>query len=182
MITLNTEEQKYLLNTIRTIADFPKKGIQFRDITTLLNDKKALSFLLNHLQERYKNTTLDFIAGAESRGFIFAAMLCARLDIPFVPIRKPKKLPYKTFSCKYELEYGSDTLEIHQDAFKGIPNAKVLLVDDLIATGGTAIASCELIQKAGGQCVESCFLLELKDLKGAEKLSSITSVYSILQI
>ncbi len=182
MIKLSEKEQNYLLENIRTIPDFPKKGILFKDITTLLNNKKALSFLLSHLEKRYKDLNLDFIAGAESRGFIFAAMLCAKLSLPFVPIRKPKKLPFETFSCEYELEYGTDKVEIHKDAFRGIKDAKVLLIDDLIATGGTAMASCELIKKAGGVCVEACFLLELKDLKGKEKLKKLTPVYSILRI
>ncbi|AXP08551.1 adenine phosphoribosyltransferase [Campylobacter hepaticus] len=182
MIKLTQEEQQYLLNSIRIIPDFPKKGIIFRDITTLLNNKEVLNFLLNHLEKRYKNYELDFIAGTESRGFIFASMLCAKLNLPFVPIRKPGKLPFETFSCTYDLEYGSDKLELHKDAFKNIKNAKVLLIDDLIATGGTAIASHELIHKTGAKCVEACFLINLKDLNGANKLEKLTSVYSVLKI
>ena len=182
MIKLTQKEQKYLLDSIRIIPDFPKKGIIFRDITTLLNDKEALNFLLEHLQNRYKELNLDFIVGTESRGFIFASMICAKLNLPFVPIRKPGKLPFQTFSCEYELEYGSDKIEIHKDAFKGVKNARVLLVDDLIATGGTALASYELIKKAGGLCVEACFLINLKDLKGAKRLKTLTSVYSVLEI
>ncbi|MCH5336978.1 MAG: adenine phosphoribosyltransferase, partial [Campylobacter sp.] len=168
--------------SIRDIADFPEKGILFKDITTLLNNKEALNFLLTHLHQHYKDKNLDFIAGTESRGFIFASMLCAKLALPFVPIRKPKKLPFQTFSCEYKLEYGTDKVEIHTDAFRNVKNAKVLLVDDLIATGGTALASYELIKKAGGECVEACFLLNLKDLKGASKLEKLTSVYSVLEI
>lgn len=182
MIKLSPKEQKYLLESIRMIPDFPKKGIAFRDITTLLNDKKALNFLMTHLQNRYQDTQLDFIVGTESRGFIFAAMICARLNLPFVPIRKPGKLPSEVFSCQYELEYGNDTLQIHKDAFNGVHNARVLLVDDLIATGGTAMASCELIAKAGGQCVEACFLISLSELGGAQKLKNLSSVYSVLEI
>ncbi len=182
MTKLTQEEQKYLLENIRNIADFPKKGILFKDITTLLNNKEALNFLLEHLQRRYKDQDLDFIAGTESRGFIFASMLCAKLSLPFVPIRKPKKLPFETFSCEYELEYGTDRIEIHKDAFRGAKNAKVLLVDDLIATGGTALASYELIKRAGGVCVEACFLLNLTALKGSLKLAELTSVYSVLEI
>ncbi len=174
MIKLTQEEKKYLLDSIRIIPDFPKKGIIFRDITTLLNNKEALNFLLRHLKERYKDYNLDFIAGTESRGFIFASMICAKLNLPFVPIRKPGKLPFETFSCEYDLEYGSDKVELHKDAFKNIQNARVLLVDDLIATGGTAIASYELIQKAGAKCVEACFLMNLKDLNGANKLEKLT--------
>lgn len=182
MTQLTQKEQNYLLENIRIIPDFPKKGIMFRDITTLLNDKKALNFLMTHLQERYQNANLDFIAGTESRGFIFAAMICAKLNLPFVPIRKPGKLPSEVFTCSYELEYGSDTLQIHKDAFKGIENAKILLVDDLIATGGTAVASCELIKKAGGHCVEACFLINLAELGGAQKLKTLSPVYSVLEI
>lgn len=182
MTRLSQEKQEYLFKSIRNIADFPKKGILFKDITTLLNNKEALDFLLRHLQARYRNRKLDFIAGIESRGFILACMLCAKLTVPFVPIRKPGKLPFETFSCEYELEYGTDKVEIHRDAFRGVRNAKVLLVDDLIATGGTALASYELIEKAGGKCVEACFLLNLKDLKGASKLQQVIPVYSVLEI
>lgn len=179
--TLNEEEKAYLKSKIRNIADFPKQGILFRDITTLLNDSEALIFLLEHLEERYKDAELDFIAGTESRGFIFAAMLCAKLNLPFVPIRKPHKLPALTFSQEYGLEYGTDTVEIHQDAFCNTKDARVLLVDDLIATGGTALASYELIKKAKAQCVEACFLINLKDLGGEERLANYTSVYSVLE-
>ena len=181
MTKLTQNEREYLYSKIRTIADFPKPGILFRDITTLLNDADALDFLLEHLVARYANSELDFIAGTESRGFIFAAMLCAKLDLPFVPIRKPKKLPAATFSQSYALEYGTDSIEIHQDAFRGTQDARVLLVDDLIATGGTAIASYELIKKAKAQCVEACFLIDLVELKGSARLSNYTSVYSVLE-
>ncbi|MCX2682837.1 adenine phosphoribosyltransferase [Campylobacter sp. MIT 21-1685] len=181
MKELTAEERRYLTNSIRVIPDFPKKGILFRDITTLLNDKKALELLLAHLTNRYKNVNLDFVVGTESRGFIFAAMICASLKLPFVPLRKPGKLPSSTFSCEYELEYGKDSIQIHQDAFKGKNKAKVLLVDDLIATGGTALASYELIKKAGGECVEVCFLMNLENLGGEKKLSLFVPVYSILK-
>lgn len=178
---LSTQEKEYLTSKIRTIANFPKQGILFRDITTLLNDSEALIFLLEHLEERYKDMELDFIAGTESRGFIFAAMLCAKLNLPFVPIRKPHKLPAATFSQEYGLEYGTDKVEIHQDAFRNTKDARVLLVDDLIATGGTALASYELIKKAKAQCVEACFLINLKNLGGEDKLANYTSVYSVLE-
>ncbi|MCI6989344.1 MAG: adenine phosphoribosyltransferase [Campylobacter sp.] len=179
---LSKSDKDYLLSTIRVVNDFPKPGIVFRDITTLLNDKKAFKFLLDHLAERYKNYDIDFICGIESRGFIFAAALCARLNLAFVPIRKPKKLPYTTISKKYSLEYSFDEIEIHLDAFKNQKNAKVLLIDDLIATGGTAKASAELIKEVGANCVEACFIIDLKDLGGAKKLESLTKVYSVLEI
>lgn len=178
---LSKEEREYLNSKIREVEDFPKPGILFRDITTLLNDVDALGFLLEHLAQRYEDLELDFIAGTESRGFIFAAMLCAKLDLPFVPIRKPGKLPCATFTQDYALEYGKDSLQIHQDAFRGMKDARVLLVDDLIATGGTALASYELIKKAKAQCVEACFLINLVELGGAEKLADYTSVYSVLE-
>ncbi|EOH7341131.1 adenine phosphoribosyltransferase [Campylobacter coli] len=181
MTKLTQSEQQFLSESIRVIPNFPKEGIIFRDITTLLNNQKALAFLLDHLSKRYQNMNLDFIAGTESRGFIFAAMICARLNLPFVPIRKPNKLPSNTYSYEYDLEYGTDKVEIHQDAFGDIKNAKVLLVDDLIATGGTALASLELIKKAGGECIEACFLMNLKDLGGEEKLQKYCSVYSVLE-
>ncbi|EAK5478179.1 adenine phosphoribosyltransferase [Campylobacter coli] len=181
MTKLTQNEQQFLSESIRVIPNFPKEGIIFRDITTLLNNQKALSFLLDHLSKRYQTMNLDFIAGTESRGFIFAAMICAKLNLPFVPIRKPNKLPSNTYSCEYELGYGTDRVEIHQDAFRNIKNAKILLVDDLIATGGTALASFELIKKAGGECIEACFLMNLKNLGGEEKLQKHCSVYSVLE-
>lgn len=182
MKTLNDQEKKYLLSTIRQIKDFPKPGIVFSDITTLLNDAKAFNFLIEHLSDRYKNMDLEFIAGIESRGFIFGAALAQKLKIAFVPIRKPKKLPYITISQKYSLEYGVDEVQIHIDAFRDKKGAKVLLIDDLIATGGTAKASIELISQTGANCVEACFLINLKQLKGADLLSPLTNVYSVLEI
>ena len=181
MLKLTKEEKNKLAKYITVVPDYPKKGIIFRDITTFLNNKEALSFLLDHLAKRYKNLDLDFIVGTESRGFIFAAMICAKLNLPFVPIRKPSKLPREVISCEYELEYGIDKIEIHKDAFNAQKDARVLLVDDLIATGGTAIASYELIKKSGAQCIEACFLIDLKELGGAKKLEKYTNVYSVLE-
>ncbi|WP_291950595.1 adenine phosphoribosyltransferase [Campylobacter sp.] len=182
MIMMNEQNKKYLLDSIRAIKDFPKKGIVFRDITTLLNNKEAFSFLINHLIEKYKNSNIDYIAGIESRGFIFGAALSAKLELPFIPIRKPGKLPGKCLQEKYFLEYGEDILEIHIDAFNNTKNARVLLIDDLIATGGTAIAAVKLIQRLNANCIEACFLLNLKDLEGSKQLSQLTSVYSVLEI
>ncbi len=179
---MNEQNKKYLLDSIRAIKDFPKKGIVFRDITTLLNNKEAFSFLINHLIEKYKNSNIDYIAGIESRGFIFGAALSAKLELPFIPIRKPGKLPGKCLQEKYFLEYGEDILEIHIDAFNNTKNARVLLIDDLIATGGTAIAAVKLIQRLNANCIEACFLLNLKDLEGSKQLSQLTSVYSVLEI
>ena len=179
MKELDKAGKEFLLNSIRCINDFPKPGIVFRDITTLLNNKEAFNFLIDHLAARYENVSIDFIAGIESRGFIFAAALAARLRLPFVPIRKPKKLPYITISQKYSLEYG---VQIHIDAFGEKAGAKVLLIDDLIATGGTAKASVELINQTNAVCVEACFLIDLKDLGGSENLRPLTKIYSILEI
>lgn len=181
MKDLSKEDKKFLLDSIRVVKDFPKPGIEFRDITTLLNNEKAFSFLMDHLADRYRDYDLDFVAGIESRGFIFGAGLCARLNIPFVPIRKPGKLPYITLSQKYALEYGVDQIEIHIDAFDRVPNAKVLLIDDLIATGGTAKASIDLINQTNATCIEACFIVDLKDLKGSEKLENLTKIYSVLE-
>jgi adenine phosphoribosyltransferase len=171
--------KEILNNSIRTIPDFPKKGIMFKDITTLLNDKDAFKSLIDFLKERYQDKNIDFIAGIESRGFIFGSALAYTLNVGFVPIRKKGKLPYTTIAEKYALEYGFDEVEIHIDAFRDIKNPKVLLIDDLIATGGTAKAAEDLIKKAGAEVVESCFIIELQDLEGAKKLQS--PVFSILK-
>nr|MBP3723941.1 adenine phosphoribosyltransferase [Campylobacter sp.] len=181
MRNLTQKQKDFLLDSIRVVKDFPKPGILFRDITTLLNDKKAFNFLIEHLCERYKNANLDYIAGIESRGFIFGSALATRLNLAFVPIRKPKKLPFTTVSQKYSLEYGFDEIEIHIDAFHGSKNAKILLIDDLIATGGTAIAAAELISEVACEPFEICFVLDLIDLGGSKKLSKDYKVYSVLE-
>ena len=172
MKELNKKEKEYLLNSIRAVKDFPKPGIVFRDITTLLNDKEAFNFLMDHLTARYENFGIDFIAGIESRGFIFGAALAARLRLPFVPIRKQK----------YSLEYGIDEVQIHIDAFGEKEDARVLLIDDLIATGGTAKASVELINQTKAKCVEACFLIDLKELGGSDTLKKLIKIYSVLEI
>jgi adenine phosphoribosyltransferase len=179
MITLDAESKKFLLDSIRDVKDFPKEGIVFKDITTLLNNPKAFGLLMDHLEKRYKEFDLDYIAGIDSRGFIFGAALADRLGIGFVPVRKAGKLPSTTIGEKYALEYGFDEIEIHLDAFKG-ENANVLLIDDLIATGGTASAAANLINKSGAKCVEACFIINLTFLKGTDKLS--VPVYSVLEI
>jgi len=183
-MTLSPQERQILLESIRDIPNFPKPGIVFKDITTLLSNPKAYHTLISHLENRYKNYDLDYIAGIDARGFIFAAALADRLNIGFVPVRKKGKLPYTTVAEKYSLEYGFDEVEIHIDAFaskehdgKGV---KVLLIDDLIATGGTAKAASNLIDKVGADCVEVCFILELVFLKGREGIKA--PVYSVLEI
>ncbi len=153
---------------IREIPDFPKEGILFRDITTLLKDPEAFSYVADELVKRYKDKDIDMIAGIESRGFLFGTILANRLGKGFVLIRKPGKLPAETVSAEYELEYGTDKIEMHVDALDNGKN--VLLVDDLLATGGTMKAACELVERAGGRVVECSFLVELSDLKGKDRL------------
>ena len=180
MKELTLEQKKELLSSIRDVKDFPKKGIVFKDITTLLNNPKAFKLLMDHLEARYKEYNLDYIAGIDSRGFIFGSILADRLGIGFVPIRKVGKLPYTTIAEKYALEYGFDEIEIHIDAFHNKKDAKVLVIDDLIATGGTANAAVNLVNKSGAKCIEACFVINLTFLKGADKLS--VPVYSVLEI
>jgi len=179
MIILKEEDREIIETSIRNIPDFPKKGIIFKDITTLLNNPKAFKTLINHLEERYKEYKLDYIAGIDARGFIFGAILADRLNIGFVPVRKKGKLPYTTVAEKYSLEYGFDEVEVHIDAFPK-ENARVLLIDDLIATGGTAKAATSLIKKVGANCVEACFILELDFLNGRNGIDS--DVYSVIHI
>jgi len=178
--TLSHEEKQILLASIRDIPDFPKPGIVFKDITTLLNNPKAYQTLMNHLEERYRDMGIEYVAGIDARGFIFGAALADRLGVGFVPVRKKGKLPYTTVSEKYTLEYGFDEVEIHIDAFGEAKGAKVLLIDDLIATGGTAKAAANLINKVGAVCVEACFVMELSFLNGREGFD--VPVYSLLQI
>ncbi len=180
-IILNENDKKYLLDSIRDIKDFPKPGIVFKDITTLLNNKDAYKFLMNHLENRYKDYDFDYIAGIDSRGFIFGAALADRLGIGFVPIRKKGKLPAATVCEKYELEYGFDQVEIHLDAFPK-KDARVLIIDDLIATGGTAQAAAKLVKDVNANLVEMCFLINLTFLDGAKRLEEFAPVYSILEI
>lgn len=157
-----------LQDFIRSVPDFPKKGIVFKDITTLLKDPEAFQIATEMLYNFAKNLGVQKVAGIESRGFVFGSLLAQRLNAGFVPIRKPKKLPAQVYSASYMLEYGEDTLEMHQDAI--LKGEKVLLHDDLLATGGTARAACSLIEKAGGTIVQVSFLIELAFLNGREKL------------
>ncbi len=175
-------DKEFLLSTIRDVPDFPKPGIVFKDITTLLNNPKAFDMLMEHLQKRYENKNIEFVAGIESRGFIFGAALATRLGAGFVPVRKKGKLPYTTVSEKYSLEYGFDEIEIHIDAFGNKKGSNVLLIDDLIATGGTAEAAAKLIQKVNENVVEACFIINLKFLNGEDRIKKYTDVYSVLEI
>jgi len=153
---------------IRTVPHYPKQGIMFRDITTLLKDPIGMRMMVDELVRRYKDVKIDKIAGIESRGFILGAPLAYALGKGFIPIRKKGKLPAETIGHDYELEYGTDRIEIHTDAIS--KGEKILLVDDLIATGGTAEAACKLIDKMGGQIVECCFIVDLPDIGGRKRL------------
>jgi adenine phosphoribosyltransferase len=154
--------------TIRTIPHFPMKGIMFRDITTLLKDANAFKETIDALVERYRYQSFDVVAGIESRGFIIAGVIAYLLGKGFIPIRKPGKLPAETYRVDYELEYGNDAIEMHKDSVN--QGSRVLIVDDLLATGGTMKAACEIVEKAGGIVVECAFIVDLPDLKGRDKL------------
>lgn len=172
--------KEYLLENIRTIPDFPKPGIQFKDITTLLSDKKALQLTTFLLTEPYIEQEVDIVVGLESRGFLFGTNIAHNLNAGFVPIRKPGKLPSETLKQEYELEYGTDILEIHIDA---IPEgSKVVIHDDLIATGGSAEAATKLVQRLGGKVIGYSFLMELGFLQGRKTLEEIAPVESIIII
>jgi len=181
-MTLTSNERTIIESAIRDIPDFPQKGIVFKDITTILNDPEAFTTLQDHLKKRYESYDLDFIAGIDARGFIFGATLARDLGVGFVPIRKKGKLPYTTVSEKYALEYGVDEVEMHIDAFKDVKEARVLLIDDLIATGGTANAAASLINKVGAECIESCFIMGLTFLEGIKTLEEKTAVYSVIEV
>lgn len=163
---------------IRSIPDFPKKGILFRDITTLLKEKKAYKLAVDLLVDKFKNKKIDYVVAMEARGFILGGAVAYKLGAGFVPVRKKGKLPYKTVSVTYALEYGTDTLEMHQDAIK--PGAKVLILDDLLATGGTACAVAQLVEKFKAEIVGIAFLIELVDLKGREKLKKYP-IFSLIK-
>jgi adenine phosphoribosyltransferase len=167
-----------LKEKIRNIPDFPQKGILFRDITTLLKDAQAFSYVVDELTKRYNDIPIDMIAGIESRGFILGSALAYQLKKGFIPIRKPGKLPAETVFAEYCLEYGTDRIEMHVDAVK--KGDRVLLVDDLLATGGTMKAACELVKLAEGQVVECSFLIELADLKGRDKLEGYKTFSMII--
>lgn len=169
---------KDLKNYIRDIPDFPKEGIIFKDITPLWKDKDAFSQAIDTIVDRYKNQQIDVVVGVEARGFIVGAPVAYKLGLGFVPMRKPGKLPYKTTAVSYELEYGIDTIEMHEDGVS--PGQRVLIVDDLLATGGTARAMCKLVEQAGGKVVDLAFIVELTFLHGKDKLKD-WSVFSLIQ-
>ncbi len=167
-----------LKNSIRDVPDFPKKGIIFKDITTLLKDGKKFREAIDCIVERYKGRKIDKVVAIEARGFVLGSVVAYRLGVGIVPVRKKGKLPYETNSVEYDLEYGKDSLEMHKDAIE--PDEKVIVVDDLLATGGTMNAVCDLIERAKGKVVETAFLIELEFLKGRDRLKG-REVFSLIK-
>jgi adenine phosphoribosyltransferase len=167
---VNQEQQEFLRESIRTIADYPKPGIQFRDITTLLRDRRAFKMTIEALCEPWRDQRIDKVAGIEARGFILGGAVAHHLGSGFVPIRKRGKLPHETVRVAYSLEYGVDEMEMHKDAIRA--GEQVLLVDDLVATGGTAIAAAQLLNSVGAQVLSACFVIDLPALGGAAKLKA----------
>ncbi len=163
---------------IRNVPDFPKKGILFRDITTLIKDPEGLKLVIDTLFNIYKDEKIDYIAGIESRGFIFGMPLAYKLNCGFIPVRKPNKLPCEVISEEYDLEYGKDKIEIHKDALK--KGDRVLIVDDLLATGGTAAAAVKLVSKTA-EVAGIAFVIELSALKGREKLPKNVKIFSLVE-
>ena len=162
---------RFIKERVRTIDGWPQPGVQFRDITPVLQDRRALRVLIDLFVQRYIDAEIDTIAGLDARGFIIGPILAYELSIGFVPIRKKGKLPYRTLSQSYELEYASATVEIHEDACK--PGERVVIVDDLIATGGTAVGATQLLRQIGAEVVAACFVIDLPDLGGRKKLEAL---------
>ena len=160
-----------LADSIRNVPDFPKEGIQFKDITPVLSDARLLDGCITHLIGKHSADTVDVVAGIDARGFIFGAAMARELSVGFVPIRKKGKLPWDTYEESYDLEYGSNTIAIHKDAVSS--GQRVMLVDDLLATGGTAAAAVKLLSRTGGELVESVFFIELDFLDGRSKLGDV---------
>ena len=167
-MTITMNELDYVRSTVRQVPDFPKPGILFLDITTATKDAKAMNLMIDFLYEKFKDERIDYVAGIESRGFIFGMPLAYMLKKPFILVRKAGKLPCETVSKTYDLEYGTATIEIHKDAIQ--PGQKVVLIDDLIATGGTIKAAAELVEELGGEVVKILFLMELAGLEGRKVL------------
>ncbi|WP_027712809.1 adenine phosphoribosyltransferase [Dickeya chrysanthemi] len=174
-----TQQPELIKNSIRSIPDYPKPGILFRDVTSLLEDPQAYSASIDMLVKRYQGTGITKVVGTEARGFLFGAPVALALGVGFVPVRKPGKLPRATLSESYELEYGSDTLEIHADSISAADH--VLVVDDLLATGGTIEATVKLIRRLGGQVSDAAFIINLFDLGGQQRLENMgITCYSLV--
>ena len=169
-MTMVMDDLEYVREHVRQVPDFPKKGILFLDITTALKDSKSFEKSMDFLYRTFKDEKIDYVAGMESRGFIYGAALANMLHCGFIPIRKPNKLPAETIKEDYSLEYGTNTIEMHKDAVK--EGDRVLIIDDLLATGGTAAAACNLVKRLGGEVVSTAFIIELTPLKGREKLEA----------
>ncbi|WP_031571680.1 adenine phosphoribosyltransferase [Rheinheimera texasensis] len=167
----HTELSRVLEQVIKSVQDYPKPGILFRDVTSLMQDGAAFAAVIDHLKQHYSGHGITKIVGTESRGFIFGAPLAYAMGVAFVPVRKPGKLPRETIAESYQLEYGQDTLEIHLDAIT--PEDKVLLVDDLLATGGTIDATTKLVRRLGGQVADATFVVNLPDLGGQQRLEAL---------
>jgi adenine phosphoribosyltransferase len=167
----------WLRSLIRDVPGFPKEGIVFKDITTLIRDKKAFRVMTDAIADRYMNERIDLVASVDARGFIIGSSVAYKLGAGLVPLRKPGKLPAETLYCEYELEYGTDKIEIHTDAIE--KGQRILVVDDLLATGGTAQATCDLVKRLGGELVGVAFLVELSFLKGRDKLKDCP-VFSLI--
>ena len=177
---MSMESLALIKNSIKSIKDYPLPGIVFRDVTSLIENGEAFAATIDLFVERYKTQKIDKIVGTEARGFIFGAPLAAALGAGFIPVRKPNKLPRETIQESYELEYGNDILQIHKDAIK--KGEKVLLMDDLLATGGTAEASVKLIERLGGEVIEAAFVISLPDLRGEEILKAMSvPVFSLIE-
>ena len=170
-MTATAQQLEYLKNSIQSIQDYPKPGILFRDVTSLLEDPQAYALSIELLTERYRNAGITKVVGTEARGFLFGSPVALALGVGFVPVRKPGKLPRETISESYELEYGTDSLEIHVDAIK--EGDKVLVVDDLLATGGTIDATVKLIRRLGGEVQDAAFVINLFDLGGEQRLDKL---------
>ncbi len=178
-LPLTRDKVEWVKSTIRDIPDFPKPGIVFKDLTTLLKDPKAFAYVIDVLAEKFANSNVKYIVGIESRGFILGSAIAHKLGLGFIPVRKPGKLPHKVETATYELEYGTDTLEIHIDAVER--GERVLIIDDLLATGGTAEAAHRLLKSIGADVAGMGFVVELSFLKGRQKLPAGVEIFSIVE-
>lgn len=177
---MNTQQKSFLESSIHTIPNYPSEGIMFRDVTSLLDNAEAFALTIEILKNKYANQGFTKVVGTEARGFLFGAPLALALGVGFVPVRKPNKLPRATFAQDYQLEYGQDTLEIHQDALTA--NDKVLIIDDLLATGGTIEATTKLIRRLGAEVQEAGFVISLPDLGGEQRIEKMgITPFSLIQ-